>query len=64
MNVNRLKNDVRVSLAYRLAFFMPRPRLELTECGFGDASMGMTAGNGSDGAGDADLREEKDERRL
>lgn len=24
--------------------------------GFGDASMGMTAGNGSEGAGDADLR--------
>lgn len=34
------------------AFFTPRP----IEYGFGDASIGMTAGRGRDGAGEADLR--------
>lgn len=32
--------------------------------GFGDGSMGITAGSGNEGAGETDLREEKDERRL
>jgi hypothetical protein len=35
-----------------------------TECGLGDASIGMTAGRGMEGAGDIERREEKDERRL
>lgn len=43
---------------------MPSPTPDVTECGFGEASMGITAGSGSEGAGDADLREENDERRL
>ena len=34
------------------------------ECGFGDASMGMTAGRGIEGAGDRDRRDESEERRL
>lgn len=56
MNVSRRKNEVRVSLAYIFAFLTPNP------CpGFGDASMGITAGRGIDGAGDADLRIEVDE---
>lgn len=61
MNVRRRKKDVNVSLAYRLAFFIPSPSVE---CGFGDASIGITAGRGIDGAGDTDRREEKDDRRL
>lgn len=32
--------------------------------GFGDGSMGMTAGSGREGAGDTDLREENDDRLL
>ena len=32
--------------------------------GRGEASMGMTAGRGSDGAGDTDRRLENDDRRL
>jgi hypothetical protein len=35
-----------------LAFFTPNP----TAYGFGEASIGMTAGNGREGAGDADRR--------
>ncbi len=35
-----------------LAFFTPSP----TVYGFGDASMGMTAGRGNEGAGEADRR--------
>lgn len=42
---------------------MPRPSIA-EECGFGDASIGMTAGSGSEGAGEADLRDEKEDRRL
>ena len=36
----------------------------MTECGLGDVSIGMTAGSGSDGAGDTDLREEKEDLLL
>lgn len=32
--------------------------------GFGDGSMGITAGNGRDGAGETDLRDENDDRLL
>lgn len=42
---------------------MPSPSID-EEWGFGEASMGMTAGSGSDGAGDADLRDENDDLRL
>ncbi len=62
--MSRRKNEVKVSLAYRLAFFIPEPMVDVTECGLGEASMGITAGKGNDGAGDGDLREEKDDRRL
>lgn len=48
VNESLRKNEVSVSLAYRLAFFSKWP-------GFGDASIGITAGNGIDGAGEADL---------
>jgi hypothetical protein len=34
------------------------------EWGFGDASIGITAGRGMEGAGEADRREEKEDRRL
>lgn len=63
-NVKRLKNDVSVSLAYMLVFRMPLPK-----SGLGDAG-GITAGKGSEGAGDADRRMDgeeaapKDDRRL
>lgn len=67
VKVRRRKKDVRVSLAYNEAFFMPVPTMvvaEVTE-GLGDASMGMTAGSGIDGAGDTERRnDEKDDRRL
>jgi hypothetical protein len=34
-------------------------------CGFGDASIGITAGSGIDGAGETErLEDEKDDRRL
>jgi hypothetical protein len=36
----------------------------LGACGLGEASIGITAGSGIDGAGDTDRREEKDDRRL
>ena len=62
MKVNRRKKDVRVSLAYRLAFFMPR--LAPGKEGLGDASIGITAGRGIDGAGEGDRREEKEDLRL
>lgn len=61
MKVRRRKKDVSVSLAYRFAFFMPKP---MVECGFGEASIDITAGRGIDGAGDMDRREEKEDRRL
>lgn len=32
--------------------------------GFGEGSIGMTAGNGMDGAGETERREEKEDRRL
>src|ERR1700712_4234949 len=32
--------------------------------GFGEGSIGMTAGNGNEGAGETDLREEIDDRLL
>lgn len=57
MNVSRRKNEVSVSLAYRLVFFVP-------SCGFGDASMGITAGRGSVGAGEAERRDENEDLRL
>ena len=48
-----------------LAFLTPK---ELGPNGLGELSIGLTAGNGIDGAGDADRRieadEPKDERRL
>lgn len=67
--MRRLKNDVNVSLAYKLAFFMPFPTVAAVErlCGFGDAStaMGMTAGSGIDGAGETLRRDdEKDDLLL
>jgi hypothetical protein len=49
VKVNRRKNDFNVSLAYMLAFLIPR-----LAYGFGEASIGITAGRGSDGAGDTD----------
>lgn len=51
MNVNLRKNDFNVSFAYMLAFLTPK-----VAYGFGEASMGMTAGRGRDGAGETDLR--------
>jgi hypothetical protein len=62
VKVNRRKNEVSVSLAYRLAFFMPR--LDDIGMGFGDGSIGMTAGNGIEGAGETDRRDENEDRRL
>lgn len=64
MKVSRRKNEVRVSLAYRLAFFMPAPIVDVTEWVLGEASMGITAGKGIDGAGESERREENEERRL
>lgn len=49
--MSRRKNDFNVSLAYKFAFFTPRLLY-----GFGDASIGITAGNGSDGAGETERR--------
>lgn len=40
------------------------PRLVLLRCGLGEASMGITAGNGMDGAGEADRLEENEVLRL
>lgn len=40
------------------------PMLVVVGCGLGEASMGMTAGSGIDGAGDTDRWDENDERRL
>lgn len=51
VKVSRLKNEVRVSFAYRLAFLTPE-----RYPGFGDASIGITAGSGICAAGDCDLR--------
>ena len=63
-NVSLRKNEVKVSFAYILAFFTPSPPSRPGE----GTSSGLTAGNGKDGAGDADRRiegdEPKDERRL
>jgi hypothetical protein len=59
VKVRRLKKDVKVSFAYRLAFFVPKLRL-----GLGDGSIGITAGKGNEGAGEADRRDENDERLL
>lgn len=61
MKVSLRKKDVNVSLAYRLEFFM----LMLVGRGFGEASMGMTAGRGIEGAGLTERRdEEKEDLRL
>ena len=61
--VNLRKKDVYVSFAYMFAFFTPRPPY-----GFGEFSIGRTAGRGIDGAGEQDLRidgdEPNEERRL
>lgn len=51
VKVNLRKNDLRVSLAYMFAFLTP-----IFAYGFGEASIGITAGRGSEGAGDTDLR--------
>jgi hypothetical protein len=40
------------------------PKLVLFRCGFGDASIGITAGSGIDGAGETERLDEKEERRL
>lgn len=50
MKVNLLKNDVKVSFAYRLPFLTP------VEYGLGEASIGITAGSGIEGAGEAERR--------
>lgn len=67
-NDSLLKNDVKVSLAYRLAFLIPRVLRAFSVLIPGDgASSGLTAGNGMDAAGDADRRiddDENDDRRL
>lgn len=55
VNVNRRKNDFRLSFAYIWVLRAP-----IAVYGFGDASIGMTAGSGSDGAGEADLRMDMD----
>jgi hypothetical protein len=62
VNVRRRKKDVSVSFAYRFAPFTPMATL--VAMGFGDASIDMTAGRGIDGAGETDLLEEKEDRRL
>ena len=62
--VNRRKKEVKDSFAYRFAFLTPSPPNKLGD----DTSIGLTAGNGKDGAGDADRRIEgedpNDDRRL
>lgn len=63
VKVNRRKKEVKVSLAYRLAFLTPKPVLR-KDGGLGDASIGMTAGRGMEGAGEGERREEKDDLRL
>jgi hypothetical protein len=57
-NVKRRKKEVYVSLAYIFAFFTPMPP---GPYGFGELSIGLTAGNGIDGAGEADRRIEADD---
>ena len=61
-NVKRRKNDVRVSLAYMGAFLTPLrpgwvPVARLPMLG----ELGMTAGKGIEGAGEADRRIDGDE---
>jgi hypothetical protein len=51
VKVNLRKNDFKVSFAYMLAFLIPR-----FAYGFGEASIGITAGKGSEGAGETDRR--------
>ena len=62
--VNRRKKEVNVSLAYMLEFRAPSPPSTLGD----GSSIGLTAGKGSDGAGDAERRmdgeEPKEDRRL
>lgn len=64
-NAKRRKKEVCVSLAYMLAFLTPRLPARY---GLGECSIGLTAGKGIDGAGDAERRtdgdEPNDERRL
>ena len=61
MKVSLRKNDVSVSLAYRLAFLTE----VLVGRGLGDASIGITAGRGIDGAGETERRDdENDDLRL
>lgn len=45
---------------------MPKPEVEPVPCGLGDASIGITAGSGREGAGDTERREreENEDRRL
>jgi hypothetical protein len=61
-NAKRRKKEVRVSLAYRWAFFIPRP-VTGGIC-LGDGSIGMTAGKGMEGAGEAERLDENDDLRL
>lgn len=64
-NVNLRKKEVQVSFPYMAAFLTPMLPIKY---GFGDFSIGNTAGRGIDGAGEADRRIEgddpKEERRL
>lgn len=61
VKVKRRKKEVNVSFAYRLAFL--NPRLALVEWGFGEASIGITAGRGIEGAGETERREENEDLR-
>lgn len=61
MKVSLRKKEVRVSFAYRLAFLT----LVLVGIGLGEASIGITAGRGMEGAGLTERRDdEKDDLRL
>jgi hypothetical protein len=61
VKVSLRKKDVNVSFAYRLAFL--KPRLLLVWWGLGDASIGITAGRGIEGAGETERRDEKEDLR-
>jgi hypothetical protein len=56
--VSRRKKEVIVSLWYRLVFLTARPMAALR---LGEEISGRTAGNGREGAGEADRRNEGDE---
>jgi hypothetical protein len=61
VKVSLRKKEVSVSFAYRLAFFTD----VLEGRGLGEASIGITAGRGIDGAGETERRDdENDDLRL